>query len=532
MARWALYLGLLVMASDRTAWALIPGGHLGHADCLAEWRVTSHRMGPSRGASDLDCEDGDPSCDADGVQNGSCTFDVSICTLQTDPLVPACVPPAALTAMRNVSPQLAPPSSMSRAGCGRATPLIATLRGRVRRSVVVDIPIPRGAPMVFVRRPSRRVRLRMTAMAPGMHDVNRLVLRCVPSSVCTQPNCPPSSRGPTAPNELVLDIAASGSDLDLGSTGLGHNLLVPPTPVHACLDGCDAATTPSCDMRVVTGEGTVNGTTFGPPRPLLVGGLPLCLVSLWAEPVVGGGIANVATGAVDVTLPLRVQAYLASPDGICPRCVGRRCQGGANDGGACEVDGTFFPGAVLEESYQVSKACPPADSPVATLALNVPLTTGTSMLEPAAGQDPARPCAAPNDPTSAGAPCACGSDCTGDACAFHVTDSATGALICLDARGGVSQRCCTDDTTRPCFATPVTRVGHAAVPSPAWPDPRYPKSGGFSLAATFCVGATGTDPIDSVFGFPGPGAVILPGKASWMTPLPLPCGGGGTPAPY
>ena len=99
-------------------------------------------------------------------------------------------------------------------------------------------------------------------MAPGMHDVNRLVLRCVPSSVCTQPNCPPSSRGPTAPNELVLDIAASGSDLDLGSTGLGHDLLVPPTPVHACLDGCDAATTPSCDMRVVTGEGTVNGTTW------------------------------------------------------------------------------------------------------------------------------------------------------------------------------------------------------------------------------------------------------------------------------
>src|SRR5437667_4072559 len=357
-SRSALYLGLLSVLAGGTAWALIPGGHLDHADCLAEWRVTSRALGPSRGARALDCEDGDPSCDGDGVQNGSCTFDVSICTLQTDPQIPACVPPAALTAIRNVSEQLTVPSTMSRAGCGRATPLIAPLRGFRRKRIAVAV--FSEPPIVFARRPSRRVRLRMTAMAAGMHDVNRLVLRCVPWSVCTQPNCPPSSRGPTAPNELVLDIAASGSDLDLGSTGLGHNLLVPPTPVHACLDGCDAATTPSCDMRVVTGEGTVNGTTFGPPRPLLVGGLPLCLVSLWAEPVVGGGIANVATGAVDVTLPLRVQAYPASPDRICPRCVGRRCQGGANDGGACEVDGTFFPGAVLEESYQVSKACPPA----------------------------------------------------------------------------------------------------------------------------------------------------------------------------
>src|SRR5439155_27145275 len=137
MARWALYLGLLVMASDRTAWALIPGGHLGHADCLAEWRVTSHRMGPSRGARTLDCEDGDPSCDADGIQNGSCTFDVSVCTLQTDPLVPACVPPTALTAIRNLTAGLSAPPSMSRPSCGRTTPFVATLRGRVRKILLV-----------------------------------------------------------------------------------------------------------------------------------------------------------------------------------------------------------------------------------------------------------------------------------------------------------------------------------------------------------------------------------------------------------
>jgi len=49
-SRSALYLGLLSVLAGGTAWALIPGGHLDHADCLAEWRVTSRALGPSRGA--------------------------------------------------------------------------------------------------------------------------------------------------------------------------------------------------------------------------------------------------------------------------------------------------------------------------------------------------------------------------------------------------------------------------------------------------------------------------------------------------
>src|SRR5438067_2495597 len=213
-SRWVLSVTLVLVASGRPASALVPGGRFGHADCLAEWRVTNHRVGPSRGARALDCEDGDPSCDADGVQNGSCTFDVSICTLQTDPMVPACVPPTALTAMRNVSARLEVPTSLTRAGCGRATPVVAALHGRVRPIAVETVPATLAARR---RRPSRRVSLRMTAMAAGMHDVNRLVLRCVPSSVCPEPACPPNSFvGPFAPNELELDLNGFGSDLDLG----------------------------------------------------------------------------------------------------------------------------------------------------------------------------------------------------------------------------------------------------------------------------------------------------------------------------
>src|SRR5207244_5897514 len=46
--RWVLCLGLLVVVPGRALWALIPGGQLGDADCLAEWRVTSRGLGPSR----------------------------------------------------------------------------------------------------------------------------------------------------------------------------------------------------------------------------------------------------------------------------------------------------------------------------------------------------------------------------------------------------------------------------------------------------------------------------------------------------
>src|SRR5437764_14882404 len=94
-SRSVLYLGLLSVLAGGTAWALIPGGHLDHADCLAEWRVTSRALGPSPGARGLDCRDGGPSGVAAGVQNGTGSLAVSNRPVRAGPHDPASVPPAA-----------------------------------------------------------------------------------------------------------------------------------------------------------------------------------------------------------------------------------------------------------------------------------------------------------------------------------------------------------------------------------------------------------------------------------------------------
>jgi hypothetical protein len=60
------------------------------------------------------------------------------------------------------------------------------------------------------------------------------------------------------------------------------------------------------------------------------------------------------------------------------------------------------------------------------------------------------------------------------------------------------------------------RTGQLEVPTPAWPDTSYPKTGvggtsGENLSSVFCIARTnGT--IDGVTGLPGPGALILPVK--------------------
>src|SRR5262245_25121179 len=88
---------LLASAPGSPVHALIPGGRVRASDCLAEWRVGGRSVASSRGTRTLDCQDGDPSCDADGTVNGSCTMNVSVCTLQHDPSIPECVAPGALT---------------------------------------------------------------------------------------------------------------------------------------------------------------------------------------------------------------------------------------------------------------------------------------------------------------------------------------------------------------------------------------------------------------------------------------------------
>jgi hypothetical protein len=81
--------------------------------------------------------------------------------------------------------------------------------------------------------------------------------------------------------------------------------------------------------------------------------------------------------------------------------------------------------------------------------------------------------------------------------------------------GGVTEVCCSDDDTLPCFPSLIERTGSTTAPTPAWPDATYPKSGDTTLVSVFCAPATGNVLVDPAVGLPGPVAMTLPGTQTW-----------------
>jgi hypothetical protein len=247
---------------------------------------------------------------------------------------------------------------------------------------------------------------------------------------------------------------------------------------------------------------------------LLSVGVPVCVVNRFATPKLTGMVANVATGEIGGTLNLESDVYLTTPNQICPRCSGNAlgktgtCDGGARAGQPCRTDGTAtVSNAPGNKNFTLSSDCRPAGNPAGTLSITLPLTTGSSTL---AGP---RPCNASQD-DGCSATGTCDAACTGAACVSTTTDGQ-----CVDAKGGVSQLCCSNNTELPCYPTKgggaITRTGVVGVPVPAYPDSTYPKTAEGSLVATFCEGATGSNVINSITGLPGPGALVLPVSEEW-----------------
>ena len=90
--------------------ACIPGGVASsRTECIVEWLVTpTPPLGPGGVPSrTVLCRDGDPSCDADGDADGTCTFDVALCVNAADPRLARCTPTdvatLAVTAPRKTS---------------------------------------------------------------------------------------------------------------------------------------------------------------------------------------------------------------------------------------------------------------------------------------------------------------------------------------------------------------------------------------------------------------------------------------------
>lgn len=73
--RW-LYTAILLLATLRTGRAEVLGGGMPRTDCRTVFRgVTATDVN-----SGVVCSDGDPACDRDGVADGTCHFDVRLCT--------------------------------------------------------------------------------------------------------------------------------------------------------------------------------------------------------------------------------------------------------------------------------------------------------------------------------------------------------------------------------------------------------------------------------------------------------------------
>src|SRR5207237_5329489 len=91
--------------------AFVLGGGLPDKDC----RVAFGGVDATDGESGVVCTDGDPACDTDGVADGSCRFDVSLCT---GVAVPGCTPEPISSITVAGLPLALPPLPSTAGACG------------------------------------------------------------------------------------------------------------------------------------------------------------------------------------------------------------------------------------------------------------------------------------------------------------------------------------------------------------------------------------------------------------------------------
>lgn len=76
----AVAVAYLILSAPALA-LVIAGGGKASTDCLAVFQVSD--TVPLKGSNHINCTDGDPSCDADGVVNGVCQIPVGVCANST-----------------------------------------------------------------------------------------------------------------------------------------------------------------------------------------------------------------------------------------------------------------------------------------------------------------------------------------------------------------------------------------------------------------------------------------------------------------
>jgi hypothetical protein len=466
-------------------------------NCAATWDTGPAAVSVGNAASKMFCADGDPSCDTDGIQNGICNIVLNACVGQVTDACPS--PPALLSELKfngkikkgivgGFVPPGAPPS------CGTAGTLVLPLKR-----------VPKKQTKPFKKyKPSKKVVLLMKAKK----FKNKLIVQCTPpqgDKVCTL-------REGNLPSQVTLTTPETGSDLDNGWTGNSHNFpVINGSQLKYCLSNCDGTSDMECDGSGTTGDESLNGPQFGAPLPLLAANVPVCVINRFQDPTITATY-NLATGEGRGDVNLFSDVYLTNnPTEVCPRCnptasaaIGQpgKCSTTARAAGSsCTIGGQVKVAlGAGNQQYYLSADCIPVQSQLtATLDIRLPLTTGEA--PPLTG---ALPCGDSAGPQVQSDDCGSGT-CTAGACTGTACLSGSG-VNCIDAKGGISQACCSSNTATPCFLSKatgsITRTGTPA-----------PPNGTGAYAATFCIARTTSTLINTVTGLPGPGALILPAAA-------------------
>lgn len=281
---------------------------------------------------------------------------------------------------------------------------------------------------------------------------------CTPMCACAGP-CVLPSQVPAS----VAFVGRTGSDLDTGWTGIGHDsqtvdnsalmagnvsncdldtgsptcgqcdLLGPisyPGPSKNCV--CSNLATPdssslaTCDPNAPScGGGETCTCLLGPPLPISAGAIPVCVVNRLTGPVTGtANISDSGPNAGEGSVALQLVAAVHNGEAVeqpCPVCLndptprdgvkGGTCKDGVRNGLACDVQGSS------QYFGTVSIDCPPsAAKNIGNLSLGFnPATTGETQL--AANRpctdSPGNNCFCNTCATAAAEPCNTNADCPG-----------------------------------------------------------------------------------------------------------------------
>jgi len=153
------------------------GGGSAKADCIVQL--------DGLGTKKQRCVDGDPTCDTDGVANGSCRIAVRACFNVSDPALPRCTP----TDVASFTVKNRPTTS------DRHDPALAALAAAATSALPTGEAVCSDAVPIYVplrdwgdRWKGRAKKLRTTALtSAGVKDVDQATFRCLPSERFADP---------------------------------------------------------------------------------------------------------------------------------------------------------------------------------------------------------------------------------------------------------------------------------------------------------------------------------------------------------